>query len=79
MSRFTDNGDPRTTDKVQASAPRLVVLALLTRLAHEQGRAVVIVTHDYRALTYADRIVYIEDGQIRLPDAWPFISMHEGV
>lgn len=40
------------------------VLELLRELAHERGRAVVIVTHDNRALTYADRIVHIEDGKI---------------
>ena len=40
------------------------VLELLRELAHERGRAVVIVTHDNRALSYADRIVHIEDGRI---------------
>ena len=40
-------------------------LDLLSQLAHEHGRAVVIVTHDHRTLAYADRIVYVEDGQIR--------------
>jgi putative ABC transport system ATP-binding protein len=40
------------------------VLELLRELAHERGRAIVIVTHDSRALSYADRIVQIEDGRI---------------
>ncbi len=40
------------------------VMQLLTRLAHERDRAVVIVTHDSRMLGYADRIVNIEDGRI---------------
>ena len=40
------------------------ILDLLRELAHERGRAVVIVTHDSRALPYADRIVTIEDGRI---------------
>lgn len=40
------------------------ILDLLRELAHEKGRAVVIVTHDSRALAYADRIVTIEDGRI---------------
>ncbi len=40
------------------------ILDLLRELAHERGRAVVIVTHDNRALPYADRIVTIEDGRI---------------
>ncbi|WP_294535397.1 ABC transporter ATP-binding protein [uncultured Rhodoblastus sp.] len=39
-------------------------MALFARLAHDQGRAVVIVTHDPRILPLADRIVHIEDGQI---------------
>ena len=30
---------------------------LLRRLAHDRGRAVVIVTHDSRVFDYADRIV----------------------
>ncbi len=41
------------------------VLELMRELAHEKGRAVVIVTHDSRALAYADRIVHIEDGRIK--------------
>lgn len=40
------------------------VLSLLRQLALEQGRAVVIVTHDARTLSYADRIVQIEDGTV---------------
>jgi len=40
------------------------VLDLLKELAHERGRAVVMVTHDRRALAYADRIVEIADGRI---------------
>ncbi|MGE0101632.1 MAG: ABC transporter ATP-binding protein [Blastocatellales bacterium] len=40
------------------------VLELLRELAHERGRAVIVVTHDSRALPYADRIVEIEDGRI---------------
>ena len=41
------------------------VMEMLHELAHEQGRAVVVVTHDSRAFDYADRIVFIEDGQVR--------------
>jgi putative ABC transport system ATP-binding protein len=41
------------------------VARLLTRVAHEQGRAVVIVTHDVRIIDIADRIVFLEDGAIR--------------
>jgi putative ABC transport system ATP-binding protein len=42
----------------------LKAMELFHRLAHEQGRAVVIVTHDPRILAFADRIVRIEDGRI---------------
>ena len=42
----------------------LTVLGLLRNLAHERGRAVVIVTHDTRLVEFADRIVHIEDGRI---------------
>jgi len=40
------------------------VMELLQRLAHERSRAVVVVTHDSRMLSYADRTVQIEDGRI---------------
>ncbi|MGH9712057.1 MAG: ABC transporter ATP-binding protein [Candidatus Acidiferrales bacterium] len=40
------------------------VMELLRELAHERGRAVVLVTHDSRILEFADRIVHIEDGRI---------------
>ncbi len=39
------------------------VVEILTSLAREQGRAVVVVTHDPRVLEYAHRIVRIEDGK----------------
>ncbi len=41
-----------------------VVMDLLQELAREQGRAIVVVTHDNRIFDYADRIVHIEDGRI---------------
>ncbi len=40
------------------------VVRLLADLAHQQGRAVVIVTHDPRVGELADRVVRIEDGRI---------------
>ncbi len=39
-------------------------MEMMARLAHERDRAVVIVTHDSRVLSFADRIVRIEDGLI---------------
>jgi putative ABC transport system ATP-binding protein len=40
------------------------VMALLARIAKEQNRSVLAVTHDPRTLAYADRVVRIEDGKI---------------
>ncbi len=40
------------------------VMEMMTRLAHERDRAVVIVTHDLRVLSFADRTIRIEDGLI---------------
>lgn len=40
------------------------VMQQMSELAHQRGRAVVIVTHDSRVLEFADRIVKIEDGAI---------------
>lgn len=41
------------------------VMQMMRELAHERGRAVVIVTHDPRVLEFADRIIRIEDGRIQ--------------
>ncbi len=40
------------------------VLEILSGLAKQHGRAVVIVTHDPRVLDYCDRIIHIEDGRV---------------
>jgi putative ABC transport system ATP-binding protein len=40
------------------------VMALLARIAKDQQRSVLAVTHDPRTLGYADRVVRIEDGRI---------------
>jgi putative ABC transport system ATP-binding protein len=42
----------------------LSVMELLRKLATEEKRAVVVVTHDPRLEQYADRIVRVEDGHI---------------
>ncbi len=44
------------------------VMEMMSDLAHKRGRAVVIVTHDSRVLSFADRIVSIEDGAIAVPE-----------
>jgi putative ABC transport system ATP-binding protein len=43
----------------------LGVMELLRQLATDQGRAVVVVTHDPRLERFADRIVRVEDGRIQ--------------
>ena len=40
------------------------VMALLAEIAKDKSRAVLAVTHDYRTLPFADRILRIEDGLI---------------
>lgn len=40
------------------------VMALLADIAKDESRAVLAVTHDPRTLSYADRILKIEDGKI---------------
>jgi putative ABC transport system ATP-binding protein len=46
----------------------LSVMELLRQLASEQGRAVVVVTHDPRLERFADRVVRVEDGFIQSID-----------
>jgi putative ABC transport system ATP-binding protein len=46
------------------SASGKTVMELLRRMAHERGRAVVVVTHDHRVTEYADRTVRMEDGRV---------------
>ena len=46
----------------------LTVIGLLRELAHEHGRAVVIVSHDNRILGFADRVVRVEDGRVVADD-----------
>jgi putative ABC transport system ATP-binding protein len=49
------------------------VMEMMSSLAHKRGRAVVIVTHDSRVLSFGDRIVKIEDGAIAVPDEEPSV------
>jgi len=39
------------------------IMSVFSRL-HEQGRTIIIVTHDPEVAKYADRIIYMRDGQI---------------
>jgi putative ABC transport system ATP-binding protein len=40
------------------------VMSLLQMIAHDMGTAVLMVSHDHRVLHYADRIVWLEDGNL---------------
>ena len=40
------------------------VMRLMRRVVTEQGRTLVMVTHDAHLATYADRIFHISDGKI---------------
>lgn len=51
------------------------VMEMMSQLAHKRGRAVVMVTHDSRVLSFADRIVRIEDGAIAAPDQEPAVPV----
>ena len=42
-------------------------VALLSRLAREHGKAVLLVTHDPEAAAVADRVLALRDGRIREP------------
>jgi putative ABC transport system ATP-binding protein len=42
----------------------MAVVELLGRIAHEEGRAIVMVTHDPRVTQMADRVVTIADGRM---------------
>jgi putative ABC transport system ATP-binding protein len=62
-------GDPRIilADEPTAALDSVsgrTVLEILSGLAKERDRAVVIVTHDPRVLEYCDRIIHIEDGRV---------------
>ncbi len=40
------------------------VMSLLQMIAHDMGTAIVMVSHDQRTLKYADRVIWLEDGNI---------------
>jgi putative ABC transport system ATP-binding protein len=51
----TGNLDSRSSDEIAT---------LLRQVANEWGRAVIMVTHDSRIASYADRIIFLKDGSI---------------
>lgn len=50
------------------SANGRMIINLLRELALKRGRCVVVVTHDNRIFDYADRIVIIEDGRLKVSE-----------
>jgi putative ABC transport system ATP-binding protein len=42
----------------------LAIMTILAQIAKDPSRGVLVVTHDPRALPFADRIIHIEDGRI---------------
>ncbi len=46
------------------SKTALGIMELLHGLARNEGRAVVVVTHDQRLERFADRVVAVEDGRV---------------
>jgi putative ABC transport system ATP-binding protein len=41
------------------------VMRLLRELAHEDGRAILVVSHDERIRAFVDRVLWLEDGKLR--------------
>jgi putative ABC transport system ATP-binding protein len=41
------------------------VMEILSRAAHERGSTVLVVAHDPRVMSYAERVLHMEDGQIK--------------
>ena len=48
-----------------------ITMELIARLAVQPGRAVIVVTHDSRVYSFADRIASMEDGRIEAVEAGP--------
>jgi putative ABC transport system ATP-binding protein len=45
------------------------VVELLRNAAHERGATILVVAHDSRIIPFADRVLYLEDGSLREPEA----------
>ncbi|HIK06988.1 MAG TPA: DevA family ABC transporter ATP-binding protein [Trichormus sp. M33_DOE_039] len=52
------------------------VVELMQKLAKEQGCTILLVTHDNRILDIADRIIYMEDGQLKNDNVDIAAKMH---
>ena len=54
------------------------VMTMLRMVAHDMGKAVLLVSHDHRVLEYVDRVVWLQDGNLedREPSS---MAAHEAV
>jgi len=59
------------------SANGHATMAILSAIAKERGRAVLVVTHDPRLFEFANRIVHIEDGSLTREQFDKFPPLHE--
>lgn len=62
------------TGNLDSKTGRKVMDLLCCGIGRENGRAIVIVTHDHRLTEIADRVLWLEDGKLTLPnfplEAW---------
>jgi putative ABC transport system ATP-binding protein len=56
-----------------------ITMELIERIAVQPGRAVIVVTHDARVYSFADRIASMEDGRIVSIEAGPHYSTDAAV
>jgi len=54
------------------------VIELLRNAAHERGATILVVAHDSRIVPFVDRVLYLEDGNLREPDTVPLTPPHNG-
>jgi len=54
------------------------VVELLRNAAHERGATILVVAHDSRIIPFVDRVLYLEDGNLREPENAALIPPHAG-
>ena len=55
------------------------IMGMLRMVAHDMGKAVLMVSHDHRTLDYADRVVWLQDGALEDRDTAAIAGMREHV
>jgi putative ABC transport system ATP-binding protein len=56
----------------------LQIMELFSKVAHEGGAGVIVVTHDHRALNVFDRVLQMEDGRVWPAEKMSFPSEYSG-